>query len=84
MWKEFIEWIKNILGIASEFNLTTPRMCLSAFIRSIDKCDINEDGLINSKELLKLYKDTSVKSVTGYEMTNEEIYTFLEDYLKRV
>ena len=84
MWKEFVQWIKNVLGIASEFNLTTPRMCLSAFLRSIEQCDINDDGLINSKDLLKLYKDTSVKSVIGYEMTDSEINTFLEDYLKRV
>ena len=79
----FIETIKEWLGIASELNLTTPRQCLSAFIRALDKCDMNEDGMINSKELLKLYKDTSVGSVIGYEMTSGELELWLKNFCSK-
>ena len=75
-----IDTIKNWLGIASEINMTTPRQCLSGFIRALDKCDMNEDGMINSKELLKLYKDTTVNSVIGYEMTSGELELWLKNF----
>lgn len=78
-----IDTIKNWLGIASEFNFTTPRMCLSAFTRALDKCDVNEDGQINSKELLKLYKDTTVNSVIGYEMTSGELELWLKNFCSK-
>ena len=37
------EWekIKEFFGIVAETNLTTPRACLSAFLRSLEKCDVN-------------------------------------------
>ena len=79
----FIETIKEWLGIASNVNLTTPRQCLSAFTRAIDKCDVNQDGMINSKELLKLYKDISVGSVIGYEMTTSELESWLKDFCSK-
>lgn len=78
-----IDTIKNWLGIASEINITTPRACLTAFIRSLDKCDVNEDGMINSKELLKLYKDTSINSVIGYEMTSGELELWLKNFCNK-
>lgn len=77
-----IDTIKEWLGIASEVNLCTPRQCLSAFTRAIDKCDMNADGMINSKELLKLYKDMSINSVIGYEMTSSELETWLKNFCK--
>ena len=77
-----IDTIKSWLGIASEINLTTPRLCLSAFTRAIDKCDVNEDGQINTKELLKLYKDLTVNSVIGYEMTTGELELWLKNFCK--
>jgi Ca2+-binding EF-hand superfamily protein len=77
-----IDKIKEWLGIASEVNLCTPRQCLSAFTRAIDKCDMNADGMINSKELLKLYKDMSINSVIGYEMTTSELETWLKNFCK--
>ena len=77
-----IEKIKEWLGIASEINVTTPRACLSAFTRALDSCDENEDGEINSKELLKLYKKLTVNSVIGYEMTTSELKLWLDEFCK--
>lgn len=77
-----IEKIKEWLGIASEVNLCTPRQCLSAFTRALDRCDMNADGMINSKELLKLYKDTSLSSVFGHEMTTSELQLWFENFCK--
>lgn len=77
-----IDKIKEWLGIASEVNLCTPRQCLSAFTRALDRCDMNADGMINSKELLKLYKDTSLSSVFGHEMTTSELQLWLENFCK--
>lgn len=79
----WIDTIKSWLGIVSEIDLCTPRMCLSAFIRALDKCDMNEDGMINSRELLKLYKDTSVGSVIGYEMTSGELELWLKNFITK-
>lgn len=78
----FIDTIKEWLGIASNVNLCTPRQCLSAFTRAIDKCDVNQDGMINSKELLKLYKDISLSSVFGNEMTTSELKLWLDNFCK--
>ena len=77
-----IDKIKEWLGIVSEANLCTPRQCLSAFTRALDGCDMNADGMINSKELLKLYKDTSLSSVFGHEMTTSELETWLNNFCK--
>lgn len=79
----WIDTIKSWLGIASEINITTPRMCLSAFIRCLDKCDINADGMINSRELLKLYKDMTIHTIVGYEMTDGELELWLKNFIKR-
>lgn len=80
MWEK----IKEFFGIVSTKNFTTPRACLSGFLRSLDKCDVNADGQINSKELLKLYKDTTIKAVVSYEMTNSEIDAYIESFEKRM
>lgn len=80
MWEK----IKEFFGIVAETNLTTPRACLSAFLRSLEKCDVNADGMVNTKELLKLYKDTTVKAVISYEMTNSEIDAYIESFEKRM
>lgn len=79
----WIETLKSWLGIASEINITTPRACLSAFTRAIEQCDMNSDGMINSKELLKLYKKMTINSVIGYEMTTDELKMWLDDFCKR-
>ncbi len=80
MWEK----IKEFLGIVGNTNLTTPRECLSSFVKALDKCDVNEDGMVNVKELLKLYKDTSIKSIVRYEMTSEELKLWLDDFCKRM
>lgn len=80
MWDK----IKEFLGIVGNTNLTTPRACLSAFFRALEKCDMNEDGMISTKELLKLYKDTTVNAVVSYEMTTSEINAYIESFCKRM
>lgn len=80
MWDK----IKEFLGIVGNTNLTTPRACLSAFLRALERCDVNEDGMINTKELLKLYKDTTVNAVVSYEMTTSEINAYIESFCKRM
>ena len=79
---DIIGKIKEWLGIASEINLCTPRQCLSAFTRAIDMCDMNSDGMINSKELLKLYRDMSLHSVIGCELTTSELEVWLKVFCK--
>lgn len=78
-----IDKIKTWLGIAVDVNLTTPRACLTAFAKAIEQCDKNADGQINSKELFKLYKDMTIKSVICYEMTDSELSAWLDDFCKR-
>ncbi len=76
--------IKEFFGVVSNTNLATPRACLSSFLRALEKCDVNEDGMINAKELLKLYKDTTVNAVVSYEMTTSEINAYIESFCKRM
>ncbi len=79
MWEKIIEFVSKLF----ETKMTTPRACLTAFMKAIEQCDKNEDGYINPKELLKLYKDTTVKSVFTDEMTTTEMHDFIESFAKR-
>lgn len=78
-----LEKLKKWFGIAVNYNFTTPRICLSAFIKALDKCDVNEDGEINAKELFKLYKDSLAELTVGQGMTTSEIKAFIDDFCNR-
>lgn len=79
MWEKIKEFVSKLF----EVKMTTPRACLTAFMKAIEQCDVNEDGYINPKELLKLYKDTTIKSVFTDEMTTTEMHDYVESFSKR-
>jgi len=78
MFERITLWLNRIACI----NIVSPRRAMSAFILAMNGVDINKDGELNAKELLKFMKRAFKELVYAPEQTDEELHAALTEILK--
>lgn len=79
MWEKIINWLNKIALI----NVVTPRRAVTAFIVSMKNADIDDNGELNIRELLRNMKQTFKALIFTPDMTDEEIHNALDEILSK-
>lgn len=79
MWETIISWINKI----SLINVVKPRRALTAYIIALKNADVDGNGELNIRELLRNTLITCKEMIFSADMTDEEIHEAITELLKK-
>lgn len=79
MFDKIIAWINKIALI----NIVTPRHALYAYLKALSTADLDGNGELNAKEVLKSTKVRLKELIFAEDATDEEIHDLVDSILSR-
>ena len=79
MWSKIIAWANKVALI----NVVSPRRALTAYIKALYEADIDGNGELSIKELLKTTKDNFKYLMFMDGMTDDEIHKIINEILEK-
>ena len=79
MFEKIMAWINKIALI----NIVTPRRALYAYLKALRTADLDGNGELNAKEVIKSTKTRLKELVFSNDATDEEIHELVDKILAR-
>ena len=79
MWEKIIELINRLALI----NVVSPRRALTAYLEALSEADLDGNGELNGKELMKATKAKFKNLIFSKDLTDEELHKLIDKILVR-